>query len=119
MLRSVRAMKQGTDNDMFLPDFDIQNVDDDIRGAVLFFQEAGFTTITSCEGGEGHAFKLPTVGLLFDRDDKIYDKLRIIEGLLEKRGFAFRDSACRMKTCFNGSRKGLVCYVEGDKLKEL
>jgi len=38
-------------------------LDDGIREAVLLLRKAGYKTFTSCEGGRGHAFQEPTIGL--------------------------------------------------------
>jgi hypothetical protein len=44
---------------MFRPDM----LDDGIRETVLLLRQAGYKTFTSCEGGRGHPFREPTVGL--------------------------------------------------------
>jgi hypothetical protein len=38
-------------------------LDDGIREIVLLLRKAGYKTFTSCEGGRGHPFREPTVGL--------------------------------------------------------
>lgn len=38
-------------------------LDDGIQEAVLLLRKAGYQTFTSCEGGRGHAFREPTIGL--------------------------------------------------------
>ena len=38
-------------------------LDDGIRSTVLALRQAGYATFTSCEGGRGHPFSSPTVGL--------------------------------------------------------
>jgi len=43
--------------------FDPKTLDDGIREIVLLLRKAGFKTFTSCEGGRGHPFQEPTVGL--------------------------------------------------------
>ena len=45
--------------------FDPKDLDDGIREIVLLLRKAGFNTFTSCEGGRGHPFREPTVGLKF------------------------------------------------------
>lgn len=42
--------------------------DEGIRDAVLMLWKAGFKTFTCCEGGRGHAFQHPTIGLRFTGD---------------------------------------------------
>jgi hypothetical protein len=42
------------------PDVDLP-IDPGIRRAVLILRRGGVETFESCEGGEGHAFKEPTV----------------------------------------------------------
>ena len=44
------------------------DLDDGIRDIVLLLREAGYKTFTSCEGGKGHPFPEPTVGLRFKGD---------------------------------------------------
>ena len=39
------------------------DLDDGICEIVLLLRKAGFKTFTSCEGGRGHPFREPTVGL--------------------------------------------------------
>lgn len=41
--------------------FDINNIDIEMRELVSLLRHEGFPTITSCSGGEGHAFPDPTV----------------------------------------------------------
>jgi hypothetical protein len=41
-------------------------LDDGIRDAVRTLHKAGFKTFTSCEGGRGHAFRHPTIGVELD-----------------------------------------------------
>jgi hypothetical protein len=43
-------------------------IDDGIRETVSLLRQGGFRTFTSCEGGRGHAFPWPTVGLKIDGD---------------------------------------------------
>ena len=43
-------------------------LDDGIREAVLLLRKAGYKTFTSCEGGRGHAFPEPTIGLKVQGD---------------------------------------------------
>lgn len=43
-------------------------LDDGIREIVLLLRKARYKTFTSCEGGKGHPFPEPTVGLKFDGD---------------------------------------------------
>ena len=46
----------------------LDTLDDGIREIVLLLRKAGYKTFTSCEGGRGHPFREPTVGLKFDGD---------------------------------------------------
>lgn len=48
--------------------FDPDTLDDGIREIVLLLRKAGYRTFTSCEGGRGHPFRDPTVGLKFKGD---------------------------------------------------
>jgi len=41
--------------------FDIHKIDPGIRHAVICLRKNGIDTIGSCESGEGHAFKFPSV----------------------------------------------------------
>ena len=51
--------------DNFMGDFDIDLVDSGIKPIVEFLNSNGYETFTSCQGGEGHPFNKPTVGVLF------------------------------------------------------
>ncbi len=53
---------------LFMPRLDPHTLDDGIREIVQLLREAGYETFTSCEGGRGHPFREPTVGLKFDGD---------------------------------------------------
>jgi hypothetical protein len=94
--------------------FDPTELDAGIRDSVQMLRKAGYKTITSCEGGRGHTFRHPTIGLKFMGDY-----------------FAFRDrlaqflksQGCRtfeisLITCYHPSyRKAKeVVYVEGTDL---
>ena len=48
--------------------FDPNMLDDGIREIVLLLRQAGYKTFTSCEGGRGHPFREPTVGLKLEGD---------------------------------------------------
>lgn len=50
-------------------DFNPDKLDPGIRQAVLKFRELGYETMTSCESGAGHAFKIPTVGIILKHQD--------------------------------------------------
>lgn len=47
---------------------DPNTLDDGIRETVLLLRKAGYKTFTSCEGGRGHAFREPTIGLKVQGD---------------------------------------------------
>jgi hypothetical protein len=47
---------------------DLHMLDAGIQEIVLLLRQAGYKTFTSCEGGRGHAFREPTVGLNFKGD---------------------------------------------------
>jgi hypothetical protein len=51
-----------------MPGLDPRTLDPGIREIVLLLRKAGYKTFTSCEGGRGHAFREPTVGLKFKGD---------------------------------------------------
>ena len=51
-----------------MPRLDPDTLDDGIREIVLLLRKAGYKTFTSCEGGKGHAFQEPTIGLRFKGD---------------------------------------------------
>jgi len=51
-----------------MPQLDPQTLDDGIRETVLSLRKAGYKTFTSCEGGRGHAFREPTIGLKVQGD---------------------------------------------------
>ncbi len=48
--------------------FDADSLDDGIRASVLLLRGAGFNTFTSCEGGRGHSFADPTIGIELEGD---------------------------------------------------
>ena len=45
-----------------------QDVDPGIRPIVKLLNEAGYETFASCQGGEGHSFLRPTVGVFVHGD---------------------------------------------------
>jgi len=45
--------------------FDISMIDPEMRGLVGDLRERGFSTFTSCQGTDGHAFDRPTVRMSF------------------------------------------------------
>ncbi len=47
---------------------DPHTLDDGIREIVLLLRKAGYKTFTSCEGGRGHSFREPTIGLTVQGD---------------------------------------------------
>jgi hypothetical protein len=47
---------------------DPNTLDNGIRETVLLLRKAGYKTFTSCEGGRGHAFREPTIGLKVQGD---------------------------------------------------
>jgi hypothetical protein len=51
-----------------MPQLDPNTLDDGIRETVLLLRKAGYKTFTSCEGGRGHAFREPTIGLKVQGD---------------------------------------------------
>jgi len=51
-----------------MPKLDPETLDPGIQEAVLLLREAGYKTFTSCEGGRGHPFPEPTVGVTFKGD---------------------------------------------------
>lgn len=51
-----------------MPRLDLISIDDGIRDTVISLRMAGYHTFTSCEGGKGHAFSEPTVGLNYQGD---------------------------------------------------
>lgn len=48
--------------------FRLDTLDDGIREIVVLLRKARYKTFTSCEGGRGHPFREPTVGLKLDGD---------------------------------------------------
>ncbi len=48
--------------------FRTDTLDEGIREIVLLLRKAGYKTFTSCEGGRGHPFREPTVGLKLEGD---------------------------------------------------
>ena len=71
-----------------------QELDPEIKPFVEFLNTNGFKTFTSCQGGEGHAFQKPTVGILFEGDYFEFKK-KLIEFLLPHvRGFTLNLKNC-------------------------
>jgi len=48
---------------------DIEGLDDGIRDIVLLLRQAGVETFASCQGGEGHAYPVPTVRFNGERSE--------------------------------------------------
>lgn len=42
---------------------DPRQFDEGIRDSVLMLWEGGYKTVLSCEGGRGHSFPRPTIGV--------------------------------------------------------
>ena len=59
---------QSTAVETAVSELDPRTLDPGIREIVLLLRKAGYKTFTSCEGGRGHAFREPTVGLKFKGD---------------------------------------------------
>ena len=53
---------------------DAKVLDEGIRDVVLFLVRCGFNTMSSCHGGKGHPFKLPTV-IIEDESQVTTDKI--------------------------------------------
>ncbi|HEY1602812.1 MAG TPA: hypothetical protein VGG64_24625 [Pirellulales bacterium] len=51
-----------------MDDLDPSDFDAGIRATVLRLWEAGFRTFTCCQGGRGHAFRNPTIGIDLEGD---------------------------------------------------
>lgn len=80
----------------FNPDLCPEEIDEGIRDLVVDMNKEGFLTFTSCQGGEGHAFLSPFIGL-FPRKDKTMDEeRRAIIVFLSKRG----DTGYEVKQCY-------------------
>ncbi len=47
---------------------DPSDFDEGIRDSVLMLWKGGFKTFTCCEGGHGHPFRNPTIGVTFSGD---------------------------------------------------
>ena len=57
----MNMMLKPADNlEAFAPEVDLP-IDPGIRKAVLILRSAGVETFESCEGGNGHAFDVPTI----------------------------------------------------------
>ena len=87
------------------------HLDDGIRDSVKMLRKAGYKTFTSCEGGRGHAFRHPTIGLKFV-GDYIRFRDRLAQFLKSQGCHAFEISRI---TCYHPSyRKPKEwVYVEG------
>jgi hypothetical protein len=55
--------------DHMWPDADYAGLDPGIRFAVRVLHAAGIETCQSCQGGEGHAYDVPTVEMVSTGDD--------------------------------------------------
>ena len=63
-----------------MPRLDPNVLDDGIRETVFLLRKAGYKTFTSCEGGRGHAFPEPTIGLKL-RGDYFASRDRLVKFL--------------------------------------
>lgn len=61
---------------MNIDSFDSLKLDKRVKGIVIRLREAGFETIMSCQGGPGHAYKKPRVGILTTAVDKVKEFLK-------------------------------------------
>jgi|SRR6185369_2970799 len=64
-----------------------KEMDKGIVDVVKLLRENGIETFTSCEGGEGHAFKFPTVRCYFENHEEDEVKIMDILGFHGYRGF--------------------------------
>lgn len=55
-------------NEHYIPDEDKQ-LDRGIRQAVMILRQGGVETFESCQGGDGHAYREPTVRFRGDRSE--------------------------------------------------
>lgn len=65
-----------------------ESMDAEIEPVVRFLQKKGYVTITSCQGGEGHPFNKPTIGIDFGHEDFFEFRQKLIE-ILEQNFSAF------------------------------
>lgn len=93
------------------PKPDPSDFDEGIRDSVLMLWKAGFKTFTCCEGGHGHPFRYPTIGVTMVGD---YFKFR------DRLAKFLRSKGCQLfeislMSCYHPRRdkpKDLL-YVEG------
>ncbi len=64
MVRLLENARYEVDPD---EDFDLEMIDEGIRERVVLLRNAGYQTFTSCQGGEGHCFKEPTIGIMLPK----------------------------------------------------
>jgi hypothetical protein len=97
------------------PKFDANRLDPRIGKAVVKFRSLKLVTFTSCQGGEDHCFKVPTIGIYMK-----HERLDEMRALLEANGFTglnFRLKTSKNKYFIKESRTdGQFAYVEGDCL---
>jgi hypothetical protein len=90
---------------------DLANLDDGIRDSVRMLWKGGFKTFTSCEGGRGHPFRQPTIGVNLVGDYFAFrDRLALF---LKSQGC--QSFTINLTTCYHPSyRKAKdFVYVEG------
>lgn len=90
---------------------DPTDFDEGIRDSVLMFWKAGFKTFTCCEGGHGHPFRYPTIGVTMVGD---YFRFR------DRLARFLRSKGCEvfeitLMSCYQPDRSKPkdVMYVEG------
>jgi hypothetical protein len=90
---------------------DPSQFDENFRGSVLMLWEGGYKIVVSCEGGRGHAFRYPTIGVKLVGDVGNYFEFRDhLAGFLRSRGC--RAFETTLVTCYHPSYRNWV-YVEG------
>jgi hypothetical protein len=90
---------------------DPRELDEGIRDTVLLLWKAGFNTFTSCEGGKGHSFRHPTIGITLDGTYSAFHK-RLVTYL---RSLGMQNFSISLVTDYHQNHpEGKSCvYLEG------
>lgn len=112
----LQPMNTGLPDDG-LPPFDPLCLDRYIRRTVIKFRLLGLPTFTSCQGGEGHSFNVPTIGLLLrhsevPRIQTLLDQL----GLKDVKILKKKSNNIHWKLVYASSTDGEYLWLQGHAL---
>ena len=84
-------------------------LDPEIRSLVMGLRKAGFNTSMSCQGGAGHLFELPVIGIeLPTFDDAVHQREKLV-AWFGRRGWNGYDIS--VHHWYNGDGRLTNCYI--------